>query len=252
MRRPALAACLVAVLLAAVGCGSGGDAAAPRVTVLAAASLTEAFPRIDPGARFSFAGSDTLTQQIQQGAPADVFASASPKYSTDLYRRHLVERPVPLAVNRLTLIVPRSDPAGIHSVADLRRSGVTLVVANAKVPVGSYTRTVLSRLGLSGVLSHVVSEEPDVKGVVGKVVLGQADAGFVYTTDAQAAGDQVVRVPIPPRAQPDVRYEIAVVSSSAHPEAARAFVERAMRPAGRRAMTAAGFILPTTTAASPG
>jgi molybdate transport system substrate-binding protein len=252
VRPLAIATCLAAALLVVAGCGGGAGSDASRLTVFAAASLTEAFPHIDPGARFSFAGSDTLAQQIQQGAPADVFASASPKYADDLFRRGLVERPVPLAVNRLTLIVPRSNPADIHSVADLRRSGVSLVVADEKVPVGSYTRSVLSRLGLSGVLSHVVSEEPDVKGVVGKVVLGQADAGFVYTTDARAAGDQVVRVPIPPRAQPDVRYEIAVVSSSAHPEAARAFVARATGPAGRRAMTAAGFILPTTTAASPG
>lgn len=244
MRRSALAACLVAAVLVAAGCGGGG-AEASRVTVFAAASLTEAFPRIDPGARFSFAGSDTLAQQIRQGAPADVFASASPRYTAELYRRHLVGTPVPLAVNRLTLIVPRSNPAGIRSVTDLRRRGVTLVVADGKVPVGAYTRTVLSRLGLSGVLSRVVSEEPDVKGVVGKVVLGQADAGFVYTTDARAAGDQVLRVPIPPRAQPDVQYEIAVVRSSAHPAVAQAFVAHATGPAGRRILARAGFIVPS-------
>jgi molybdate transport system substrate-binding protein len=97
---------------------------------------------------------------------------------------------------------------------------------------------------MTGVLSHVVSEEPDVKGVVGKVVLGQADAGFVYVTDARAAGDQVVRVPIPARAQPDVRYEIAVVRASAHPAAARGFVARATGPAGRRVLVAAGFLAP--------
>jgi molybdate transport system substrate-binding protein len=162
-----------------------------------------------------------------------------------------VEKPVPLAVNRLTLIVPRSNPAGIHSVADLRRSGVTLVVANEKVPVGAYTRTVLSRLDMSGALSHVVSEEPDVKGVVGKIALGQADAGFVYTTDARAAGDRVVRVPIPARAQPDVRYEIAVTRSSAHPAAARAFVARAIGPQGRRILTAAGFVFPASASTAP-
>jgi molybdate transport system substrate-binding protein len=214
------------------------------VTVFAAASLTEAFPRIDPGGRFSFAGSDTLAQQIRQGAPADVFASASPRYTGDLFKRGLVDRPVPLAVNRLTLIVPRANPAGIHSVEDLRRPGVSLVVAGPTVPVGAYTRTVLSRLGLSGVLTRVVSEEPDVKGVVGKVVLGQADAGFVYTTDARAAGDRVVHVPIPARAQPDVLYEIAVVRASAHPAAARAVVARATGPAGRRILVAAGFLAP--------
>lgn len=234
----------VLLILLALAGGAPAARAADRATVLAAASLTDAFPRIDPSARFSFAGSDELARQIRQGAPADVFASASPAYAQALYRDGLVERPRFLAFNRLVLIVPASNPARISSVYDLNRDGVRLVIANRSVPAGAYARTVLQNLGIPGALRNVVSEEADVRGVLGKVALGQADAGLVYVTDARVAGTRVIRVTIPARAQPRVRYEIAVVRTAPHAAAARAFVARATGPAGRRALRAAGFAFP--------
>ena len=209
--------------------------------MLAAASLAEAFPAIDEAPRYSFAGSDTLALQIRQGAPADVFASAAPRYTQELFREGLVERPQPLAANRLAVIVPAGNPAGIRAVDDLAARGVRLVLASEEVPVGGYAREALRTLALGAALRNVVSEEPDVKDVVGKVALGEADAGVVYTTDARAAGDRVRVVPVPARAQPDIRYEIAVVASAPHPEAARAFVALATGPEGRAALARAGF-----------
>ena len=185
MRR--LAAALSLVVL--VGAGWTTARAEDPVTVYAAASLTEALPRIAPSARFQFAGSNQLALQIRQGAPADVFASASPIYTQQLYREGLVERPRTFATNSLVLAVPRRNPAAIRSVFDLaKRPKLKLVVAGAKVPVGLYTREVLKRLGLLRVLRKAVSQEPDVKGIVGKLALGEADAGFVYATDVRAAG----------------------------------------------------------------
>src|SRR5581483_3222426 len=139
-------------------------------------------------------------------------------------RRKLVEKPVTFASNRLVLIVPKSNPAGVSSVYDLGRKSVRLVVAAPAVPVGSYTRTVLRKLGLSAVLTKVVSQESDVKGVVGKVALGQADAGFVYVTDVKPVAGDVTAIRLPAWAQPRVRYEIAVVSSSPRKAAARAWI----------------------------
>jgi len=231
-----------AVLLVSM---AGSALAAGPPTVFAAASLTEVFPKIEPNARYSFAGSNTLALQITQGAPADVFASAAPNFTQDLYAKGLVEKPRFLAFNRLALIVPKGNPAGLRSVYDLTRPGIKLVVANSRVPVGSYTRTVLTNLGISvPVLKNVVSQESDVKGVVGKVALGEADAGFVYVTDANAAASQLRQITIPTFAQPKVRYEIAVVRSSSNKAAARAFIAKVIGPAGRRAMVAAGFRFP--------
>jgi molybdate transport system substrate-binding protein len=243
-RRP-LPAWLVAVALAALAAAIGpAVAAAARPTVFGAASLTEVFQRIAPGARFNFAGSDTLAFQIGQGAPADVFAAASPKYPDDLFRRGLVRRPRVFATNSLVVIVPRSNPAGIAAVGDIATPGVQLVIGDEAVPIGAYTRTVLGNLRLTGALSNVVSNEQDVKSVVAKVVLGEADAGFVYLTDARAAGAKVQVIRLPARAQPTVDYEIAVVRASRNQPAARAFVARVLGPVGRRLLRAAGFGLP--------
>jgi molybdate transport system substrate-binding protein len=229
---------LLAALLAAP---AGAKPDATRLTVFAAASLTEAFQSFDRNETYSFAGSNTLAAQIQQGAPADVFASASPRYTQDLYRRKLVEKPVAFASNRLVLIVPKSNPAGLTSVYDLARKDAKLVVAAPAVPVGSYTRAVLRRLGLSSVLSKVVSRESDVKGVVGKVVLGQADAGFVYATDVKPVAGRVTSIRIPARAQPTVRYEVAVVAASSHKSAARAWIRRLLAGQGQAALARSGF-----------
>ena len=238
----------VAVALAAVAALAlpATTAAVSGITVFAASSLTAAFPKIDPQPRYSFGGSDSLALQIRNGAPADVFASASPAQTRALYRDELVLRPQVFATNRLTIIVPRGNPARIRSVLDLRRRGVKLVVGNPEVPIGSYTRIVLARLGIAkAVLKNVASQENDVRGVMAKVVLGQADAGFVYSTDARTAGNRVATVAIPARAQPNVRYEIAVVSASEHRAAAQAYVRRVLSGTGRMALRQTGFGVPS-------
>jgi molybdate transport system substrate-binding protein len=240
---------LFAAAALAAGCSGGGDkesvAAQPaRITVLGAASLTDVFPRIDSRPRYSFAGSDELALQIRQGAPADVFAAASPKYPDELHAKGLVGKPVVFARNRLVLIAPRSNPAHVHSPRDLRRPGIKLVVAAPEVPVGAYTRKVLEKLRLSSVLAHVVSNEPDVRAVLTKVVLGEADAGFVYVTDTAAAPGKLTVIPIPKRAQPEQAYEVAVVARSSHRPAARAFVRELLSPRGQRLLRAARFLPP--------
>ena len=216
--------------------------ATPRLTILAAASLTEVFPRIDRRPAYSFGGSNQLALQIRQGAPADVFASAAPNFTQDLFKERRVERPRTFASNKLVLAVPRSNPAGLSSVFDLRRKSVKLVIGTARVPIGAYTRQVLRNLGMTSVLSKVVSEEPDVKSIVGKVALGEADAGFVYRTDVLPVRDRVRAIAIPTWAQPKVRYEIAVVRSSRNKAAARAWVRMILTNArARRLLTQAGF-----------
>lgn len=231
----------VAALLALVVAAPGQTAPTP-LTIYAASSLTGAFGRFDPAQRYSFGSSGTLETQIRSGAPADLFASAAPLNAQRLYRVGLVEKPVTFTSNRLALVVPRSNPAGIGSVYDLKRKPVKLVVAGAAVPVGAYTRTVLRRLGLSSVLGKVVSQETDARAVAGKVALGQADAGFVYVTDARAVADRVRVIAIPASAQPRVRYQIAVVSRSSKKAAARAWTRRLLSPRGRAALKEFGFL----------
>ncbi len=245
----ALATVLAAAVLLAVAVAGTARAAEP--TVYAAASLTEALPQITPAARYSFAGSDTLALQIRRGAPADVFASAAPDLTRDLHRDGLVEAPRPLAYNRLVVVVPRSNPAGIDSVYDLGRDGVAVVLADTSVPVGAYSRAALTDLGLTRALDNVVSREPDVRDVLGKVALGQADAGLVYSTDARVAGSRVTALPIPAFAQPEIRYEIAVVASGGDRPEARDLVARATGPAGRAVLARAGFLLQPPAAPPP-
>src|SRR5205823_5376743 len=225
---------LVGVALAALALPVSASAGT-QVTVFAAASLTNVFVRIDGGERYSFAGSDQLAFQLRQGAPADVYAAASPKYAELLYRDGLVRKPVVFATNALVLIVPRENPGRIRSVYDLRRDGVKLVIGDASVPIGAYTRQILDTLGItSDVLKNVVSQETDVKGIVAKVALGEADAGFVYATDARSARGKITPLGVPAWAQPPIRYEIALVRSSSHRAAARAFIRRVEAARGRR------------------
>jgi molybdate transport system substrate-binding protein len=235
---------VVAVALAALVLPASVSSATP-ITVLAAASLTEVLPRIAKAPRYSFAGSDQLALQIRQGAPADVYASASPKYAELLYRDGLVLKPVVFATNRLIVLVPRSNPAGIRTVYDLRRSGVKVVIGDRTVPIGTYTRQILDALGIgSEVAKNVVSEETDVKGIVTKVALGEADAGFVYRTDARAVASRTRPIAVPGWAQPPIRYELAVVTSSSHRAAARAFVAKVKSQRGGRVLARAGFGTP--------
>jgi molybdate transport system substrate-binding protein len=242
VRRAALVCALVALTGAATATARGS---ADRPTVLAAASLTEVLPRIEPDARYSFAGSNQLAQQIRQGAPFDVFLSASPLYTRQLFGEGRVRKPVAFATNSLVLIVPRSNPRRIATVYDLaRRPKLRLVVAGANVPIGLYTREVLKRLSLLSVLRKAVSQEPDVKGIVGKVVLGEADAGFVYRTDARPVAGRVRAISLPPKSQPTVVYEAAIAAGPRSVESAQAFMIALLGPDGRRELRAAGFGLP--------
>jgi molybdate transport system substrate-binding protein len=234
---------VIAVTLVLTSCG-GGAAGSTPLTVFAASSLTEIFQTIDPSAEYSFAGSDDLATQIKEGASPDVYAAASPKYPDELFAVGLIERPRVFATNTLVLVVPRANPAGIQSVADLGRDGVKLVIGAEGVPIGDYTRKVLENMGAGDVLGSVVSEEHDVKGVVSKVSLGEADAGFVYATDVKPVADKVTAIELPDDAQAKVEYPIAVVKGTDDEEAARAFVDLVLGPKGREALGQAGFGLP--------
>jgi len=213
-----------------------------KITVYAAASLTNVFPQIDSTPTYSFGGSNTLAAQIQLGAPADVFASANTALPLQLYQKGLCTQPVVFTRNTLVLIVPKSNPAGIHSVYDLQQPGVKLDVAASGVPVGSYTRQILKNMALSSVLNNVVSNETDVREVLAKVALGEADAGFVYSTDAKTVPGQVTALTMPAWAQPKVQYGICVVKNSSNTTAAQAFVKEVLGKSGQAKLLAAGFL----------
>jgi molybdate transport system substrate-binding protein len=239
----ALLACAALVSVARAGTHA-------QLTVYAAASLTDVLPRIDPSERYSFAGSNTLAAQIEQGAPADVFASANTTLPSRLHAKGLCSKPVVFTRNALVIVVPRANRAGIRTVDDLTRRGVKLVVAASGVPVGSYTLQVLRNLHLaSAVLANVVSRETDVRGVLAKVALGEADAGFVYSTDAKTVPGRVKAIRLPARAQPNVRYGICLVTSSSHTAEGRAFVKRLLSRGGQARLVAAGFLPRLTPAA---
>ena len=261
MRRTAWMAVAVS-LMTAGACSSSssattGSTTTTRLTVLAAASLSKVFPPIGdafaaqhPGTSFSFSfgGTDQLVAQIEQGAPADVFAGASKKYGDRLAGEGMVEPWRAFCTNRLVLIVPASNPAGIHALADLARPGIKLVVGAESVPVGSYTRTVLANLDASlgsdystKALANVVSNEDSVAGVLTKVQTGEADAGFVYVTDASGAADRVLQLLLPADAQAVATYPIAVVKESTKAAAARQFLDFVVGPTGQSILRAAGF-----------
>jgi molybdate transport system substrate-binding protein len=232
----------VAVALTVATSASGAQTKAPRLTVFAAASLTNVFPRIDPHGRYSFGGSNMLAAQIQQGLPADVFASANTKLPAQLHRLGLVTQPFVFTANRLVIVVGHGNPRGITGVRDLERSGLRIVMAAAGVPVGDYTRTVLGRLGLSDLVGKAVSQETDVREVLAKVVLGEADAGFVYATDAKTVAGKVSMLRLPPGSQPRVLYAAAAVKSSKHLAEAKAWVRMLRRKAAQKKLRAAGFL----------
>ena len=235
-------AALFALVALAVPSSTG---ARDSFTVFAAASLSGVFPKLDSKPRYSFAGSDQLALQLRQGAPVDVYAAASPRYTQLLYKDGLVSKPVTFAKNRLIVIVPKSNPADVHSVYDLRRSGVKVVIGNQAVPIGSYTRQLLETLGIKeAVLRNVVSQETDVKGIVAKVALGEADAGFVYRTDAKPVSARVEKIFLPAWAQPPIRYQIAIVKSTGRVVEARSFIRKVLSGRGRLLLRRAGFGLP--------
>ena len=232
---------LVAVLAVVLVGAAGAQRDTTRPTVFAAASLTDAFPKIGPNARYSFAGSNALAAQIRQGAPADVFASANIKLPYGLYGDGFCSKPVVFTRNALVLIVPRSNPKHIKKVGDVTHKGVKLVIAAKGVPVGDYTLKVLKKLNLMGALKNVVSQESDVREVLAKVALDEADAGFVYSTDARTVPKKVQKIAIPPRGQPNVEYGICVVLRGDHAAGSK-FVKRVISPAGQKILLRYGFL----------
>lgn len=241
-----MATSLLGVAAALAGCGGGQS----RLTVFAASSLQEAFNRyaasFPGGVRESFAGSDQLAAQIRNGVEPDVYAAASTDYPWRLYRDGLVERPRLFAANRLAIAVPAGS--AISSLADLAEPGVAIAIGDRTVPVGSYARQALGRLPAGerrAILANVRSEEPEAGSIVAKLTQGAADAGFIYLTDAMAAGDELRTVPLPARLQPDVAYAVAVVRGSDQRRAARRFVAGLLRGRGAADLRAAGFLPPS-------
>jgi molybdate transport system substrate-binding protein len=264
----------------ALGFGLAGSvSAAPpptTLTVFAAASLTDAFrdlgemmQREHPGlaVRFNFAGSQQLALQIEQGAQADVFASADQRWMSWLGGRELLgTSPEVFAHNRLVVIVPRNNPARIGRLAHLSRHGVKLVLAAEAVPAGKYSRQALQNLERAPgfppdysrrVLGNIVSEEENVKAVVAKVQLGEADAGMVYRSDVTGSVADNVRVfEIPEEYNVTGSYPVAVLRGAQNPTAARAFVELLLASEGQRVLRRHGLIpvaaaVPAATPARP-
>jgi molybdate transport system substrate-binding protein len=234
------------VLAVAAAAFAAAPSSASALNVYAASSLRDALPAISRSPSYNFGGSNTLQAQIERGAPADVFASASPGEARALFREGLCSRPVTFATNKLVLIVPKANPAHIRSVYTLRQGGRRVAIGTAGVPVGDYTRQLLRRMHLSSILSsNTVSQETNVANITSKVALRSADAGFVYVTDRRAAGDRVRGISLPRWAQPAVRYSICVVErSGADSSGAASYIRRVRSTAGRRVLKSFGFGLP--------
>lgn len=236
----------VALLLVMSGCAGSTDK--PTLTVFAAASLQTAFNRYAsqfPGAtiHYSFAGSDALAAQIEQGVRPDVFASANTALPERLYHKGLVQRPQVFTANMLVLAVPAVSRS-IMSLADVERPGVTLAIGEPEVPIGAYTHKLLDRLPSSArraVLANAKDTEPDVSGIVGKLAEGAVDAGFLYTTDVRAAGGRLRAIVLPADLRPRVSYAVAIVKGTGRLAQARRFVAGLLAGAGRRELLAAGF-----------
>lgn len=243
-----------------------GQAPQKDVTVFAAASLREAFTELGhtfegthPGAHMvlSFAGSQTLRAQIEQGAPADVFASADERHMAALLAAGHVRAPQLFANNELVVVVAQAKATTLRTLSELPNAE-RIVLAAPEVPVGAYTLQALAQLqALFGadfrarVEAHVVSREPDVRQVLAKVSLGEADAGIVYRTDALTAKDQVAVLRIPSEYNVIASYPIAVTAGTKSPALAQAFVELVLSPEGARVLKQQGFTPVGKVAAKP-
>lgn len=257
--RRRLVSLLLLGLLAAPVSRAAEPAASGELLVFAAASLKEVFEGLartfeasHPGVRVALqlAGSQELRTQIENGARADVFASADLRHMEALWTAKLVGEPSTFARNEPVLIVPRENPAGLSRFEDLPEAK-TLIVGVDEVPIGKYTRQILARaraeLGepfVRSVEANVASRELNVRQILAKVGLGEGDAGIVYRTDAIAAGDKVRVIEIPAALNVVAEYPIAVTSAAPHPEAARAWVRLVLSDEGRKALSVAGFTLP--------
>ena len=227
------------------------------LNVFAAASLTDAFneskTRLE-GENSSlsitnnFAGSQALVAQIQQGAPADVFASASSTNMQTLVDAGLVETPQVFAKNILEIAVARGNPKDIKTLADTERSGVTLVLADPTVPAGKYARQAYEQAGLPE--PKPASHELDVKSVMTKLITGEADVVVAYVTDVRAAGNKVEGVPIPDDQNVVATFPIAALKASKNLAAARAYIAEILGAAGQAELKSKGFLPPTDTHSS--
>lgn len=264
--RPGPAVALLVPLLVLVGCGraggpgpgdeagdgpGGAQTVSGRVVVLAASSLTESFTAL--GARFeaahpgttvsfSFAASSQLAAQVEQGAPADVFASASPAVMALVAEGgDVAGRPATFARNTLQLVVPAGNPGRVTGLEDLARTSLVIALCAPQVPCGEAAEAVLAA---AGVTPAPDSLEADAKATLGKVLLGEVDAALVYRTDVLAAGDEVEGIDFPEAARAVNDYPIAVLARAPNPVAARAFVDLVRSPVGAEVLQAAGFELP--------
>lgn len=261
-----IAGAMVALAVALAGCGgsSAGTTTTQQpvtLTVFAAASLKDAFAQ--EAAKFhaafpsdtvqlNFGGSNTLEQQLAQGAPGDVFASADTANMDKAQAAGLLAAGAkPFTHNRLVVIVPRANPANIATLKDLARSGVKLDLAAPAVPAGKYALQVLDTLGAApdygpayeqAVKANIVSQEDNVKAVVQKVALGEADAGVVYVTDASAAKDRVTTIDIPDAFNVVATYPIAALKGSAHPAVSQRFVDFVLSSDGQAILAQFGFL----------
>jgi molybdate transport system substrate-binding protein len=249
--RLALLAVLACIALIVTGCGDGSDSpdqARDKISVSAAASLTEAFDDIaedfEPAfIRFQFAGSDALAAQIEKGARPEVFAAANTTLPDRLFKDGLVEKPVPFATNTLVLAVPKSS-SKISSLSDLTGDGISIAVGAKSVPVGNYTRQVLAKLPAAqekAIVGNIKSEESDVKGVVGKLATGAVDAGFVYFTDVRDADDELKAILLPAELQPKVVYSAALVKGSDRMAIGRQFINYLLSKDGQKELADEGF-----------
>jgi molybdate transport system substrate-binding protein len=261
--RTALAAFAVAATLTMAACGGSSDTATPQsstsstpgvtgtVTVFAAASLTESFNQIgkdfeaaNPGAKvtFNFAGSSALATQINQGAPADVFASAAPanmKTVTDAGNGD--GTPITFVKNQLVIAVPKGNPKGIATLADLKRTDLKVALCAEQVPCGAAAKKALTA---AGVTVTPVTLEQDVKQALSKVKLGEVDVALVYRTDAKAAASDVDGIEFPESAGAINEYPIIVLKGAPNKAGATAFIAYVQSDKGKAVLTKAGFQSP--------
>src|SRR5256885_8798771 len=250
--RAGLALVIFASLLGS--CASPNSTATPQIqelTVFAAASLTDGFTRsgdefakADSRVRFTFnfGSSSTLATQITNGAPADLFASADEANMQKIVDAELADGvPSAFASNRLQIAVATGNPKKISGLADLARPDVVLVLAAPTVPAGKYA---LDALGKAGVVARPASLEVDVRAVLNKVSLREADAGIVYVTDVKSAAGRVAGVEIPEQHQVTARYPVAVVKGSKHAALANRFIEYLVSPEGQSILATYGFSRP--------
>ena len=268
MSRSSRAVAMVAVaVLALAGCGSNDKSdsssgsesatgselptASGEVVVFAAASLTESFTKLgkdfeaaNPEAKvtFNFAGSSALAQQINQGAPADVFASAAPKNMADVTSTGAItDKPVTFVTNTLEIVVPAGNPAKVKGLADFAKPDLKIALCAEQVPCGAAAEKVLDAAGVTAAPDTL---EQDVKAVLSKVSLGEVDAALVYRTDVRAAGDKVEGIEFPESDKAVNEYPIAACAKAPNAAGAKAFVEFVLSDRGRAVLTEAGFGAP--------